>query len=80
MARFGANILELRASARTVDGARLLVMSAQAQAAFEHSDPDAWERLRDCVDQVLAVPVPTIENVGGGGVRCMLAEVPETTM
>jgi hypothetical protein len=24
---------------------------------------------------VLAVPVPTIERLGGGGVRCMLAEV-----
>jgi len=24
---------------------------------------------------VLAVPVPTIEKLGGGSVRCMLAEV-----
>jgi hypothetical protein len=33
--------------------------------------------LRGCVDTMLAVPVPTIERVGGGSVRCMLAEVPD---
>ena len=33
-------------------------------------------RMRAGVDEVLAVPVPTIETLGGGGVRCMLAEVP----
>jgi hypothetical protein len=27
------------------------------------------------VDEVVAVPVPTIEDAGGGSVRCMLAEV-----
>jgi len=26
-------------------------------------------------DAVLAVPIPTIERLGGGSVRCMLAEV-----
>ena len=29
------------------------------------------------VDRILDVPLPTIETVGGGGARCMLAEVPE---
>ena len=78
MAQFAANILELRA-VQSRDGARVLVLSARARAAFEHADPDAWERLVACVDRVLAVPVPTIEDVGGGGVRCMLAEVPGIT-
>ena len=35
-----------------------------------------FARMRAGVDEVLAVPVPTIETLGGGGVRCMLAEVP----
>jgi hypothetical protein len=77
MAQFGANILELRASQPGSAGARILVLSERARAAFERSAGDEWERLRGCVDRVLAVPVPTIENAGGGGVRCMLAEVPE---
>jgi hypothetical protein len=78
MAQFAANILELRA-AQAKDGARILVLSERARAAFEHADAAAWERLGDRVDRVLAVPVHTIENVGGGGVRCMLAEVPGIT-
>jgi hypothetical protein len=76
MAHFAANILELRARSGDTS-TRILVLSARARAAFEHSDADGWELLRQKVDRVLAVPVPTIENVGGGGVRCMLAEVPE---
>jgi len=27
------------------------------------------------VQRIVAVPVPTIEDLGGGSVRCMLAEV-----
>jgi hypothetical protein len=79
MAQFAANVLELRGGQPNGAGARILVLSERARAAFESSAEDAWERLRGCVDRVLAVPVPTIENVGGGGVRCMLAEVPEIT-
>jgi hypothetical protein len=79
MAQFAANVLELRAGPANGAGARILVLSERARAAFESSAEDAWERLRACVDRVLAVPAPTIENVGGGGVRCMLAEVPEIT-
>jgi hypothetical protein len=29
----------------------------------------------DHVDRIVAVPIPTIETLGGGSVRCMLAEV-----
>ena len=34
-----------------------------------------FAQLSGCVDTVLSVPVPTIERLGGGSVRCMLAEV-----
>ena len=34
-----------------------------------------YRQLAGAVDAVLVVPVPTIERVGGGSVRCMLAEV-----
>lgn len=79
MAQFAANILELALRPREAMQ-RLLVLSERARSAFEQDDGAAWERLRGSVDQVLAVPVPTIEDVGGGGVRCMLAEVPEVMM
>ncbi|MGH8230543.1 MAG: arginine deiminase-related protein [Steroidobacteraceae bacterium] len=70
MAQFGANILEL--------GPGVLIMSEQARGALQSSEDETWSRLRRCVDQVVAVAVPTLEAVGGGSVRCMLAEVPET--
>jgi hypothetical protein len=47
-------------------------MSAAARAALSR---EQFMRLSACTDTVLAVPVPTIEMLGGGGVRCMLAEV-----
>ena len=31
--------------------------------------------LESCVDQVVAAKVPTLERLGGGSVRCMLAEL-----
>jgi hypothetical protein len=68
MAHFAGNVLELRAG----DGARVLALSRRAMACFT---PEAWERIESRVDRVVAVPVPTIEDLGGGSVRCMLAEV-----
>jgi hypothetical protein len=47
-------------------------MSETARRAL---DREAFARLSGCTDAVLAVPVPTIERLGGGSVRCMLAEV-----
>jgi hypothetical protein len=72
VAGFAGNLLELAAWDEALGDVRVLVMSARARAALEGP---AWQRLSACVDSVLAVPVPTIEAVGGGGVRCMLAEV-----
>ena len=47
-------------------------MSESARRALK---PETFARLSGCTDAVLAVPVPTIETLGGGSVRCMLAEV-----
>ncbi len=72
VAQFAGNMLELSASDEALGDVRVLVMSARARQAL---DARTWARLSGAVDSVLAVPVPTIERVGGGGVRCMLAEV-----
>ncbi len=73
VAAFAGNMLELATWDEALGDASVLVMSASARSAL--SGPQA-QQLSGCVDAVLAVPVPTIEKVGGGGVRCMLAEVP----
>jgi len=71
---FAGNMLELATWDEALGDASVLVMSATAHAAL--AGPKL-RQLSGCVDALLAVPVPTIEQVGGGGVRCMLAEVPE---
>jgi hypothetical protein len=68
MAGFAGNVLELRAS----DDRSVLAMSTSARNAF---GPVALERLARSVDRVIAANIPTIETLGGGSVRCMLAEV-----
>ena len=68
MASFAGNVLELR----TRDGRSVLALSERAAAAF---GPAALERLQRHVDAVVAAPIPTIETLGGGSARCMLAEV-----
>jgi hypothetical protein len=68
MGAFAGNVLELRGagSARVLAGSR---------RAFACLSPGMREQLESCVDRIVAVPVPTIEDQGGGSVRCMLAEV-----
>ena len=68
MAKFAGNLLELRSRA----GGSVLAISRRG---FESLAPAARERLAACVQTVVAMPVPTIEDTGGGSVRCMLAEV-----
>lgn len=70
--RFAGNVLELGSWDEALGDCRVLVMSAAARRAFS---AEAFARLSACTDEVLAVPVPTIERLGGGSVRCMLAEV-----
>ena len=68
MAGFACNSLELEAS----DGAAVLAMSARAHDSL---GPRTLDALRESVQRIVSVPVPTIEQRGGGSVRCMLAEV-----
>jgi hypothetical protein len=74
VAAFAGNLLELASWDEALGDCSLLVMSASARAAL--AGP-ALRQLASSVDTLLHVPVPTIERIGGGSVRCMLAEVPE---
>lgn len=74
---FAGNMLEL-IGANDAGRHSLLVMSQRARQALATSDADALERLQRCVAKLLCVDIDTIETVGGGSVRCMLAEVPES--
>lgn len=67
MARFAGNTIELRDST----GGTVIAMSAQAYAALLPEQSEALRRH----GRIVAFPVPTIETVGGGSVRCMLAEL-----
>jgi hypothetical protein len=68
MHAYCGNVLEVT----TPGGARLLVSSARAAAAFTVAQREALSR---CVHEWLHVPFDTIETVGGGGVRCCIAEL-----
>jgi len=70
--RFAGNALELASWDEALGDCSVWVMSATARAAF---DAGAFARLAGGSDTVLTVEIPTIEQLGGGGVRCMLAEV-----
>jgi hypothetical protein len=72
IARFAGNMLELATWDEALGDSRVLVMSEAARKALHR---DTFARLSACTDTVLAIPVPTIERLGGGSVRCMLAEV-----
>ena len=65
--QFCGNVLELQAK----DGKKLLVMSETAQKGFTK---EQLSRLSRYVE-IVPIAIPTIEAVGGGGVRCMMAEV-----
>jgi hypothetical protein len=69
---FAGNMLELGTWDEALGDSRVLVMSETARRALS---PELFAQLSGCTDAVLAVPVPTIEKLGGGSVRCMLAEV-----
>ena len=66
-------MLELASWDEALGDCRVLVMSAQR--ARRRCTPDSFARLSACTDTVLAVPIPTIERLSGGSVRCMLAEI-----
>ncbi len=67
MHRFGGNLLALRAA----DGEPLIAMS---EAAWTGLAAATAARLRRH-GTIVTAPIPTIERLGGGSVRCMIAEV-----
>ena len=67
LSQFAGNMLALTAA----DGAPLIAMSTQAYAALSK---DQLAQLCQYAKPVHS-PIPTIETLGGGGVRCMLAEL-----
>ena len=66
MSRFAGNLLELAPPAGNV--------IALSQNAWDSLSP-AQRRLIETHGSILVADIPTIERVGGGGVRCMLAEI-----
>jgi hypothetical protein len=70
---FAGNMLELASWDEAMGDCSVLLMSQAARASLSDAQ---WQLLSGAVDNVLCVPVPTIERVGGGSVRCMVVEVP----
>jgi hypothetical protein len=66
MHQFGGNILELAPRAGSV-----IAMSTTAWRSFDA----AQRRTLESHGDIVAAAIPTIETFGGGGVRCMLAEI-----
>ena len=68
MHNFAGNMLELA----TTDNRRIVALSDRAAAALTQEQRDA---LRTYSGPLVSAAIPTIENLGGGSVRCMLAEI-----
>lgn len=68
MDSFCGNVLELE------DGRGLPIMAMSTQAYNAFTEDQRKTILRHCAT-IAHAPVDTIERVGGGGVRCMLAEL-----
>lgn len=68
MAEFAGNMLELA----TVDGSTVVAMSTRALGSLT---PQQRDFIETHAGRIVAVAIPTIETLGGGSVRCMLAEV-----
>ena len=64
---FACNLIELRSG----KDEPLIALSSAALASFTADQRRRLERFGELVD----APVPTIEAVGGGSVRCMIADV-----
>jgi hypothetical protein len=65
---FAANIIELRDG----EGRGIVAMSSGAHQVLEPAQRRALEAL---AGELVHVPIPTIERVSGGGVRCMIADI-----
>ena len=65
---FACNLIELRSS----KGQPLVALSAAAKACFR---PEQLAALEGLGGELVEVAIPTIEAVGGGGLRCMIADI-----
>jgi hypothetical protein len=68
MNAFAGNLLELQSAS----GERVVAIS---QRAFTALSSEQRATLQGHADRIVAAAIPTIETLGGGSVRCMLAEV-----
>jgi hypothetical protein len=66
MQEFAGNLLELAPA-----GGRVIALSTTAWRSLD----TAQRRILESHAELLPVNIPTIERIGGGGVRCMLAEI-----
>jgi len=66
MRQFGCNVIELRGS-----GGPVIALSSAARRSFR---PDQLRSL-ESFGQLVEADIPTIEAVGGGSVRCMIADI-----
>ncbi|MDP4239655.1 MAG: arginine deiminase-related protein [Bacteroidota bacterium] len=64
---FAGNMLQVENN----EGTRFLVLSRKA---YEALSPKQLDQLSS-YNELIVVPIPTIERVGGGSVRCMMAEI-----
>ena len=67
LSHFACNLIELQGS----NGEPIIALSSAAIDCFRPDQLRALERFGALLD----VPIPTIEAVGGGSVRCMIADV-----
>jgi hypothetical protein len=68
LANFAGNMLELR----TARGELVVAMSTRARDALSAAQRAL---IAEHAGTIIAAPIPTIETLGGGSVRCMLAEI-----
>jgi len=67
MESFACNCIQLQGDKGTV-----LAMSSTGWESFDDAQQAT---IRGCVDHVVAAQVPKLEQLGGGSVRCMIAEL-----
>ncbi|TWP24815.1 amidinotransferase [Apibacter muscae] len=68
MKQFLGNHLQLKSK---IDGTRYLVVS---QTAYQSITQEQLKKIKNYTE-IIVCNIPTIEKYGGGGVRCMLAEI-----
>lgn len=65
--QYCGNVLQLKSK----DGKSMIVMSKTAHDAFTQENKDTLSKY----GELIVAEIPTIEQVGGGSARCMMAEV-----